>query len=48
MIPPHGGTCLCEDLNDLFKQYTETNKPEEVKTRQAERAKYPDAKQIKK
>jgi hypothetical protein len=40
-IPPQGKIRLPEALNRLIELYTATNKPDEVKKWQAERAKYP-------
>ena len=40
-IPPQGQTRLPEALDRLIDLYTATNKPDEVKKWQAERAKYP-------
>jgi eukaryotic-like serine/threonine-protein kinase len=42
-IPPQAGTRLPEALDRLIDLYTATNKPDDVKKWQAERAKYPDA-----
>jgi len=41
-IPPPGRTRLPEALDRLIELYTATNKPDEAKKRQTERAKYPD------
>ncbi|MFO0881215.1 MAG: serine/threonine-protein kinase [Gemmataceae bacterium] len=43
-IPPQGGTRIPEALDRLIDLYTATNKPDEVKKWQAERAKYPATK----
>ena len=43
-IPPQGNTRIPEALDRLIDLYTATNKPEEVKKWQAERAKYPETK----
>jgi len=43
-IPPVGQVRLPEALDRLIEFYTATNKPEEVKKWQSERAKYPPAK----
>ena len=40
-IPPQGNTRLPEALDRLIELYTATNKPDEAKKWQAERAKYP-------
>jgi tetratricopeptide (TPR) repeat protein len=40
-IPPQGTTRLTEALDRLIELYTATNRPDEVKKWQAERAKYP-------
>jgi hypothetical protein len=40
-IPPEGRVRLPEALDRLIDFYTATNKPDEVKKWQAERAKYP-------
>ena len=40
-IPPQASTRLPEALDRLIELYTATNKPDEVKKWQAERAKYP-------
>ena len=40
-IPPHGGTHLPDAIDRLIELYTATNKPDEVKTYQELRAKYP-------
>ena len=40
-IPPQASTRLPEALDRLIEFYTATNKPDEVKKWQAERAKYP-------
>ena len=40
-IPPQAGTRLPEALDRLIDFYTATNKPDEAKKWQAERAKYP-------
>jgi hypothetical protein len=40
-IPPQGSTRIPEALDRLIELYTATNKPDEVKKWQAERAKYP-------
>jgi serine/threonine protein kinase/tetratricopeptide (TPR) repeat protein len=42
-IPPQVASRIVEALDRLIELYTATNKPEEVKKRQAERANYPDA-----
>ena len=42
-IPPQASTRLPEALDRLIELYTATNKPDEVKKWQAERAKYPAA-----
>ena len=42
-IPPPGGTRIPEALDRLIELYTATDKPDEVKKWQAERAKYPEA-----
>ena len=41
-IPPPGRTRLPEALDRLIELYTATNKPDEAKKWQTERAKYPD------
>jgi serine/threonine protein kinase len=41
-IPPQGASRLYEALDRLIELYTATNKPDEVRQWQAERAKYPD------
>jgi eukaryotic-like serine/threonine-protein kinase len=43
-IPPEESSRIPEALDRLVELYTATNKPDEVKKWQAERAKYPDAK----
>ena len=45
-IPKSGGAAkrIPEGLDALIELYTATNKPEEVKKWQAERAKYPEGK----
>jgi serine/threonine protein kinase len=43
-IPPQSSTRLPEALDRLIELYTATNKPDEVKKWQAERAKYPQTK----
>jgi eukaryotic-like serine/threonine-protein kinase len=43
-IPPQGNTRIPEALDRLIDLYTATNKPDEVKKWQAERAKYPEDK----
>ncbi len=42
-IPPQGRARLPEALDRLIELYTATNKPDEVKKWQAERAKYLEA-----
>jgi len=42
-IPPAAATRIAESLDRLIELYTATNKPEDVKKWQAERAKYPAA-----
>jgi hypothetical protein len=42
-IPPQASTRLPEALDRLIELYTATNKPDDVKKWQAERAKYPAA-----
>ena len=42
-IPPQASTRIPEALDRLIELYTATNKPDEVKKWQAERAKYPEA-----
>jgi hypothetical protein len=44
LIPAQADTRLPEALDRLIELYTATNKPDEVKRWQAERAKSPDAK----
>jgi WD40 repeat protein/tetratricopeptide (TPR) repeat protein len=44
MIPPPGIVRIPEALDRLIELYTATNKPDEAKKRQKERAKYPEAK----
>ena len=41
MIPPQARARLSQSLDRLIDFYTATNKPDEVKKWQAERAKYP-------
>jgi eukaryotic-like serine/threonine-protein kinase len=43
-IPAQGRTRISEALDALIELYTATNKPDEVKKWQAERAKYPEGK----
>ena len=43
-IPPSGSTRIPEALDRLIDLYAATDRPDEVKTWQAERAKYPEAK----
>ena len=43
-IPPQGKSRLTEALDWLTQLYTATNKPNEAKKWQAERAKYPETK----
>jgi hypothetical protein len=45
-IPTQGATNIPEALDRLIELYTATNKPEEVKKWQAERAKYPPPKEV--
>ncbi len=40
-MPPQAGTRIPESLDRLVELFTATNKPDEVKKWQAERAKYP-------
>jgi hypothetical protein len=40
-IPPEVSTCIPEAIERLVELYTATNKPDEAKKWQAERAKYP-------
>ena len=43
-IPPQGKIRVAEAIDRLIELYTVTNRPEEAKTWQAERAKYPSVK----
>ena len=43
-IPQQGGTRIPEALDRLIELYSVTNKPDEMKKWQAERAKYPGEK----
>jgi serine/threonine protein kinase/tetratricopeptide (TPR) repeat protein len=45
-IPPQANTRIPESLDRLIELYKATNKPDEVKTWQAERAKYPATKEV--
>jgi hypothetical protein len=45
-IPPQGSTRIPEAVDRLIDLYTATNKPDEVKKWQAERAKYPTPKEV--
>jgi eukaryotic-like serine/threonine-protein kinase len=42
-IPPQGSTRIPEALDRLIELFTATDKPDDVKKWQAERAKYPEA-----
>lgn len=42
-IPPQGATRIPESIDRLIELYTATNKPDEVKKWQTERARYPAA-----
>ena len=42
-IPPQGSTRIAEAIDRLIELATATNKPDDVKKWQAERAKYPAA-----
>ncbi len=43
-MPPQGATRIPEALDRLIELYTATNRPDEAKKWQAERAKYPSEK----
>ena len=45
-IPPQGAIRLPEALDRLIELTTATNKPDEVKKWQAERAKYPSRREV--
>jgi hypothetical protein len=45
-IPSQGNTRIPEALDRLIELYTATNKPDEVRKWQAERAKYPTPKEV--